>query len=288
MIFVSGAPGNVGTELVRRLSARGEQVSVLVHNPANADRLRSFGADVVCGDLADPASFVDSLAGADRVFVNSSVGPAIRAQMNLIDAAARAGVRHLVKLSWIAASEHSFVRSFGRWHAEVEDHLRASGVSYTILRASTFMQNYLPYVLRPGAQVIHSAAGIGKAGLVDARDVAAVAEACLVEPGHEGVTYEVTGPAALSNAEVAAIISRVTGHDVEAISLSGEELSSRYHRGGWPERWADELVAADEFQAQGLLELVTDVVERVGHKAPTTFEHFVREFTAPLAERRSA
>jgi uncharacterized protein YbjT (DUF2867 family) len=288
MIFVSGAPGNVGTELVRRLSARGEAVRVLVHRSADAERVQFPGIATIEGDLRDPSSFERGVAGADAVFVSSSVGSSIRAQVSLIDAAARTGARRIVKLSWIGASEQSFVRSFGRWHAEVERHLKESGVPYTILRASTFMQNYLPQIWSPATHAIYSAAGSGRVSLVDARDVAAVAVVCLTEPRHEGRTYEVTGPQALSHAETARIIADALGRDVRFVHVGADELVEHYHRAGWPERWAAELVAADEYQAEGFLDIVTDVVQRVGRKRPTTFEEFVRESLASLAEHRSA
>jgi uncharacterized protein YbjT (DUF2867 family) len=278
MILVSGAPGNVGTQLVKLLSARGHRVRVLIRRPESAERLPFSGVETVFGDLTDRDSLERSLAGVDRVFVNSAVGPAILAQKNLIDAAKRAGVGHVVKLSWIGASAHLVAVPFGHWHAEVESYLEASGVAYTTLRASAFMQNHLNYITMPQANTVYGAAGEGKAGLVDARDVAAVAAGVLAEGGHEGKLYEVTGPEALSNAAVAAIISKVTGRHVRSVNVSRDQLADNYLRAGWPDSWAQELVAVHELQAGGRLATVTDVVERVAGKKPTTFEEFAREF----------
>jgi uncharacterized protein YbjT (DUF2867 family) len=277
MILVSGAPGNVGTELVKLLAARGHQVRVLIRRPEAAERLPFSGVETVFGDLTDCDSLERSLAGVDRVFVNSAVGPAILAQTNLVDAAKRAAVDHIVKLSWIGASEHLVALPFGRWHAEVESYLKASGVAYTILRASAFMQNHLSHITTPLANTVYGAAGEGKAGFVDARDVAAVAASVLTESGHEGKLYEVTGPEALSNAAVAAIISKVTGRHVRAVNVSLDQLTDNYVRLGWPDAWAQELVAIQELRAGGHLATVTDVVERVAGKKSTTFEEFVRE-----------
>ena len=277
MIFVSGAPGNVGTELIRLLSARGHQVRALIRRPELAQSLPSSGVETALGDLTDHDSLGHSLAGVDRVFLNSAYGPAILAQKNLVDAAARAAVGHIVKLSWIGASAHLVALPFGRWHAEVESYLKASGVAYTILRASAFMQNHLHYITMPHANNVYDAAGEGKASLVDARDVAAVAAGVLAEGGHEGKLYEVTGPEALSNAAVAAIISKVTGRHVRSVNVSLHQLTDNYLRLGWPDAWAQELVAIQELRAGGHLAAVTDVVERVTGKKPATFEEFVRE-----------
>ena len=97
MILVSGAPGNVGTELVRLLVASGRPARVLLRRPESAQKLALPGVDTAIGDLADRASLERALAGVDRIFVNSAVGPALLDQKNLIDAAKHAGVRHLVK-----------------------------------------------------------------------------------------------------------------------------------------------------------------------------------------------
>lgn len=281
MIFVSGAPGNVGTELVRLLSARGHQVRALIRRPEAAEQLSFAGVETVLGDLADRDSLERSLVGVDRVFVNSAVGQVILAQTNLIDAAGTAGVGHIVKLSWIDASESARAPLFARSHAEVESHLRHSGIAYTIVRATVFMQNHLQLLAGKGKGVIYGASGEGKASLVDARDVAAVAATALTETGHEGQTYMVTGPEALAKADVARIISKVTGRQVRYINVSPEQMAENYHYLGWPYRWADELVAVEDLRVANRLATVTDVVERLTGKKPTSLEEFVREFAAP-------
>jgi hypothetical protein len=111
------------------------------------------------------------------------------------------------------------------------------------------MQNHLSHITTPLANTVYGAAGEGKAGFVDARDVAAVA----------------------------AIISKVTGRHVRAVNVSLDQLTDNYVRLGWPDAWAQELVAIQELRAGGHLATVTDVVERVAGKKSTTFEEFVRE-----------
>lgn len=286
MIYVSGAPGNVGTELVRRLSARGERVRVLVRTPKAAALLSLPGVESVVGDLAEPASLEETLAGVTDVFVNSSVGPAIGAQKHLIDAARRAGASHIVKLSWMGASEEARRLPIARWHAQVERQLKDSGTPYTVLRANTFMQNYLHQITHGGQETIFGSAGEGRCSLVDARDVAAVAAEVLLDQATRGKVYEVTGPEALTAAQVADTISKVTGRHLRYVNLSSEGLAEGYQHAGWPEGWADELVAVGELQAQGYLSAVTDVVERVTGKKPLTFEEFVREFAQPVAAWR--
>jgi len=187
-------------------------------------------------------------------------------------------VRRIVDLSWMGAATDSGSEAIGRWHAEVERHLVECGVAYTILRASAFMQNYVGQITVN--DTIVGTTATGRASLVDARDVAAVAATVLTQQGHEGRTYDVTGPQALSNPEVAAIISRVTGRRVRYVGTTPDLLADGYHRAGLPEWAALDLVAADVYRARGRLAQVTDVVERVGRKKPTTFEAFVHELTA--------
>jgi len=275
MIYVSGAPGNVGTELVRLLSSRGEEVRALINHAGAAEHLAWAGVETVPDDLAEPESFAHTVKGADKVFINSS-RRAISLEKNLIDAAAQAGVRLLVNLSWLGAAQDSFSQTLGQAHAEVEQHLEDCGVPYTILRASAFMQNYLGQI-RVHDRIFGSTAS-GKASLVDARDVAAVAASVLTEEGHEGRLYDVTGPQALSNPQIAAIIARVTGRQVHYVDLNPDLLAESYVRGGLPEWLAFDLVTTDAYRAAGHLAEVTDVVEKVGKKKPTTFEAFVREF----------
>jgi len=291
MIYVSGAPGIVALDLVRRLSRRGEDVRVLVQTAKDIGLSGLPRVEMVVGDLHDAPSFEKTLTGVDGVFVSSTLGPAlrpysnlistavsgIRAQKSLVDAAQRAGVRHVVKLSWMGASEAAPRLLTARWHAEVESHVQGSGVPFTILRANNFMQHYLHSITRANENTLLGAAGGGRCSLVDARDVAAVAAHVLTDDGHERKTYEITGPGALTHAEAAAVIANVTGREIRYIEHSLEELSAIYHYAGWPSRWADELVAAEELQALGLLSAVTDVVERMTGKRPTTFEEFVRK-----------
>jgi uncharacterized protein YbjT (DUF2867 family) len=283
MILVSGAPGNVGTELVHRLAARGEHVRVVLHRTHESPFADLTGVETVSGDLGDSASLAKVVDGADRVFVNSTVGPAILAQNSLIAVARQAGAERIVKLSWIGAAEDSIVR-FARWHAQTEHHLKESGVPFTILRANAFMQNYTRLITQGSERTFHGAAGEGKASLVDARDVAAVAAIVLTESGYEGQTYDVTGSEALSNAEIASIVGQATGREIHYINLSRDEMAEGYDHAGLREAWADELVEADRLRQEGYLAAVSNVVATLTGSSPVTFAAFVRELSAPPAK----
>jgi uncharacterized protein YbjT (DUF2867 family) len=254
-----------------------ERVRVLVRTDAAAEQMRALSAEPALGDLSDDDTLMQSLTGADRVFLNSAMA-AIPAQKNLIDVAKSVGIRHIVKLSWIDTSRRPAAPPFARAHAEVESHLRESGIAYTILRATVFMQNHLQLLAGRGPGIVYGASGEGRASLVDARDVAAVAATVLTEGGHEGQVYEVTGPESLTKADAARIISKATGRQVRYINVSPDQMAENYHQLGWPGHWVDDLVAFDDLRKANRLAVVTDVVERLTGKKPTTFEEFVREF----------
>jgi uncharacterized protein YbjT (DUF2867 family) len=225
------------------------------------------------------------LAGAEQVFLNSaSVPSTIAAQKNLVDAAKRAGARHFVKVSWMGASLDSPI-SYGRAQAESEGYLKECGVPYTILRGSTFMQNFLGQAGSIASQdAFYGAAGEGKVGFVDARDIAAVAAAVLTEPGHEGQVYDVTGPETLSYADVARVISKVAGRPINYVNLTGPQMIEGLKGYGFPEWLAEDFVKTEAYIAAGKTAVVSDVVGRVAKKQPTSFETFAGGFAGMFAK----
>jgi uncharacterized protein YbjT (DUF2867 family) len=189
VILVTTA-GKVGSEAVRLLRERDVPVRVLVRDPAKVTALAEAGAEVAGGDLDVPASIDDAMAGVSTVVL---VSPAVPAQeLNVVASAARAG--HVVKATSNASADSPIARR--RWQAEIEAGLAASGIPHTLLRSNAYMQNVLalaPAIAQTSS--FGSSAGKGRSGLVDARDVAAVAAEIAAAPaGHAGRTYRVTGP----------------------------------------------------------------------------------------------
>ena len=146
MILITGASGNVGTELARILTAEAIPFRAMVRSPEAAQKIDALaGAELVAGDFNDPATIARALTGIDRVFLLTPSSEQAESQQNaLVDGARRAGVRHVVKLSQLAADPGSPVR-FLRYHAAVEQHIEASGLAYTFLRPNLFMQGLLGF-----------------------------------------------------------------------------------------------------------------------------------------------
>jgi uncharacterized protein YbjT (DUF2867 family) len=227
MIVVTGATGTIGRELVRLLAASDEPVRALSRvSPRGEAAGRTEWAQV---DLADRSALAGALAGGSRLFLlTGNSEDMVRLQKNAIRAAVDAGVQMVVKLSALGATDHS--RSvIGLWHFNVERELRGSGLAWTVLRPHSFMQNFLdPLVLERSAGVVRSAAGDGAIPFIDTRDIAAVSARVLREPdGHEGQTYIMTGPEALSYAEATGAIGRAIGRALTHAAESTDEAWAR-------------------------------------------------------------
>jgi uncharacterized protein YbjT (DUF2867 family) len=212
MILIIGAGSRTGRELVRLLRAAGAPVRLLTRSAP--------GPDEVAGNLADPASLDRAMKDVDAVFLLSSAAPGELAwHRNAIEAAARAGVGHLVRSSILGADPGS-PATFIRDHGQADEYLRASGVPFTILRPNFYMHNVTelwPPSLDPQGNY-YAPAGEARISMVDARDVAAVAARVLAgEPA--GQACDVTGPEALSHAEAAAKLAASLGRPVRYVPV---------------------------------------------------------------------
>jgi uncharacterized protein YbjT (DUF2867 family) len=280
MIVVTGATGRIGSELVRRLAQRGEAVRGLARSAGRGEELP--GVEWVAADLAQRDGLVPSFAGAERLFLlTANSEDMVRLQKNAIAAARRGGVRHVVKLSALGASDHS-LSVIGLWHYNVERVLRESGLAWTILRPHHFMDNLLDQrrsIARDG--LVYSASGEGRIPFIDTRDIAAVATVALTESGHEGEVYTLTGPEAPSYREATETLSRVLARPLTYVAETEDEAWVRLRRAGEPVWRIAALLAIAAYQrAGGPTEHVTQTVEELTGRAPQTFEQFARDHAA--------
>jgi uncharacterized protein YbjT (DUF2867 family) len=207
-------------------------------------------------------------------------------QANLIDAAARAGVRHIVHLSATCADEKEPSVSLGG-HGRGERDLEASGVGWTHLRPNSFFQNTLfdaPSIRTENR--FCSCVGDTKFAKVDTRDVGAVAVVCLTADGHQGKTYQVDGPRPLTYAQMADILSDAVGRRIQYVDMGGEEYVEFLRRGGVPDWLAEEffLIYGQGPIRAGGASTATDTVERLTGRAPRTFEAWAREHADAFAQ----
>jgi uncharacterized protein YbjT (DUF2867 family) len=279
-LLITGATGNTGTELTRQLSAKGIPFRALVRSMDNAGPLAALpGAELITGDLGNPDSLAAALKGIDRAFLlTNSSEHAEALQTGFVHAAEQAGVKHIVKLSQLAADIHSPVR-FLRYHAAVEQHIRRSGMAYTFLRPNLFMQGLLGFSgTIAGKGMFFAAIGDARISLVDTRDIAAVAAAALTEEGHEGKTYDITGPDALTHYEMAAQFSSVLGRKVSFVNVTPEEMRQAVIGAGFPLWQADGLIEDYAHYARGEAATVTSDVQLLTGRPPRNFEGFVSDY----------
>jgi uncharacterized protein YbjT (DUF2867 family) len=286
MILVTGASGNVGSELARILTARHVSFRVMVRSPEAARNMPALrGAEIVPGDFNDASSIASALTGIDRAFLLTPSSERAEAQqIGLVEVARRAGVRQIVKLSQWAAASDSPVR-FLRYHAAVEQVLRASALAYTFLRPNLFMQGLLGFrasILSQGK--FFAAAGDARITAIDIRDIAAVAAVSLTEPGHEGRTYDLTGPQALTHSEMAERLSDALGRRVEFVDVPPDAMRGALIGVGLPPWQADGLLEDYAHYRRGEASAVASGVQDVTGQAARSFADFARDY-APAFSR---
>lgn len=233
MILVIGGRSKIGAALITDLLDRGEQVRVLVR-PGEASGTggasrpggASGAAETVTGDLADEGSLVTAMDGVEKVFLLSSPHPdAVRWHHNAIDAARRSRVQLLVRSSILGADRET-PAEFITAHTECDRYLESSGLPYVIVRPNLFLQN-IPESTIPsidGSGTFYADAGQARISMVDTGDVAAVAAVALTEPGHAGAGYDVTGPEALSYADVAAQLTETMGRPISYVDVPDDAV----------------------------------------------------------------
>lgn len=278
MILVTGATGSIGRPLVRRLQETGVAVKALVRDEAKG---RSLGCDLTVGDFDDPGSIAAALEGVDRLFLNGAGAqpldgeqPMIRQQKAAIDAARKAGVDKIVKVSvWHA---HKGGRLAEGAHWEIEQYLRTSGLGWSLLQPSGFMQNFLTGAgsFTTGGNLIGSY-GDAPVSYIDCEDIAACAATLLTKPYGNGETFVLTGPEALTQTQIAEKLSAALGHTVGYVDLPPEELATTLKSQGLPRSFADDVAALLKDVANGSLAATTSTVEDLTGRPARTFDDFL-------------
>jgi len=280
MILVTTA-GKVGSEAVRSLTLREMPVRVLARDPGKAKALADAGAEIAVGDLDAPASIDRAMAGVTAVVL---VSPGVPAQeLNVVASAARAGVGHVVKATSNASADSPIARR--RWQTEIEAGLAASGLAYTLLRSNGYMQNVL--ALAPAIATTSSfgsSAGQGRTGMVDARDVGAVAAGIAASPAaHAGKTYWLTGPDLISYYDVAAVLSKLLGRAITYRELSFEEDRATITRAGVPGQVAEMNAQAFSLIAGGDAEWLSEDVTSLLGRSGRSFEQFATDYASAFS-----
>ena len=284
-ILVTGATGNIGSELVEQLTAQRVPFRAMVRRAKDVEALsQPEGVEAVIGDFNDETTVADALQGIERAFLlTPSTERAETQQQTFVELARRAGVKHIVKQSQWAADADSPVR-FLRYHAAVEEKIQESGLAYTFLRPNLFMQGLLGFrdtIIQQDK--FFAAVGEAKISAVDTRDIAAVAAAALTGEGHTGKIYNLTGPQALSHAEMAEELATALGRPIQFVDVSPEAMHDTLLQVGFPAWQAGGLIEDYAHYARGEAAVVTGDIKVATGRAPRTFEVFARDYASAFA-----
>jgi uncharacterized protein YbjT (DUF2867 family) len=276
-ILVTGPTGNVGSEVFSRLVAKGAPAVAAAFNAEKARKQLGADAAIVPFDFTRPETFAAAFAGAEKMFlvrppdiadVKKDIAPALAA-------AKEAGVKHVVFLSLLGVERNPIVP-----HRAIEKAVRESGMAWTFLRASFFMQNLSTTHrddIRDRSDVFVPA-GKGKTSFIDVRDIADVAVMALTEPGHENKAYPLTGAVALTYDDVAREMTGVLGRPVRYSNPSPRNFGKEMRRRGTPLPFI--LVMNGLYtvcRVGGAAQVTPDAGQLLGRK-PITLQQFVEDY----------
>jgi uncharacterized protein YbjT (DUF2867 family) len=278
MICVTGAGGTVGSEIIKQLESTNTPFRAAYHSHEKADGARERGIDAVTIDYTRTDTLRPAFRGCDTLFL---LGPPVLDQtefeLNAVEAAHSAGVPHIVKLSVLGAAEEAY--SLAHVHRPVEKAIESIGLAWTFLRPNSFMQNLVTYMGETisAESVFYTASGQARVSHVDVRDVASVAVKALSESEHEGKTYTLTGPEALTYDEVAAELSRLLVRTIKHVSLSTSDLKQAMLEDGVPGELADRMLDLDRYLREGHASIVTADIKQVTGRPPKPFGQYAQE-----------
>jgi uncharacterized protein YbjT (DUF2867 family) len=287
MILITGASGNVGSAVLKQAVSAGLSVRAAYQSQDKASQAPA-GVEPVIMDYGKPASVRTALEGVGKAFL---VGPPTRdlpaLEANFVEAVRSTGRRqHIVKLSAMGGKD----AIFPGLHAESEENIRASGLPYTFLRANGFMQNFVNYNAGTinAQNSFYGSQGDGRVSHIDIRDIAGAAVQVLAGSGHEGQIYNLTGPEALSNAEIAQKFSRRLGRKISYVDLPEAELRRALLSAGMPEWSANALLDLMRLYREGKAATVDPAVEKLTGRKARSFDQFIEDYAFAFQARTEA
>ncbi|MEW1954720.1 SDR family oxidoreductase [Terrabacter sp. NPDC080008] len=272
-LAVTGSTGWLGGLVARDLASQGLRQRLLVRDVTRAPQLT--GSTATRCSYADGEAARAALQGVETLFMVSAAENADRLEEHrtFVDAAAAAGVHHVVYVSFFgAAADATF--TLARDHAATEEHIRTSGLDWTFLRDNLYLEFVEQMVGDDG--VIRGPADSGRAAVIAHEDIARVAAVVLREPAaHAGATYDLTGPEALTFADMAQVVSEVTGRDVRFHDETLEEAYASRAAYGAPDWQLDAWVSTYTAVARGELDGVSGDVERLTGRRPVSLREYL-------------
>jgi uncharacterized protein YbjT (DUF2867 family) len=270
----------IGSLLADALVDRGVEFTVMLRPGGSGDRIAGKpGVSSTEGDFDDPESLRRALEGVDRAFLLTNSTERTEAQqIAFVEAAQAQRVGHVVYLSQLASDPQSSVR-FLRYHGAVEAALRNSTVGWTFVRPNLILQAYIPFAPMIAQGALQAPIGDSAVSVVDARDIAAVAAAALTDDGHVGKAYTVTGPAAVTHAEIATELGDAVGRTVRFESIPPDAFLATLTGAGMPEWQAEGLVEDYAHYDRGEASAVSPDVAQVTGTSPRSLRDFAHDYS---------
>ncbi|MBI5492335.1 MAG: SDR family oxidoreductase [Deltaproteobacteria bacterium] len=274
-ILVTGSTGTVGSLLIKELSKK-TPVRAAVHTLSKAEGIKGPNVEIAVLDLKRKDTLDAALKGIERLYLLTPFTPdQAELAKTFIDAAKRSGVRYIVKQSAMGADSEPGI-TLGRLHRQVERYIEDSGIPYAFLRPNSFMQNFINFF---GSSIrsegkIYLPLGQGKVSYIDARDIAATAAEVLTKEGFQGRAIELTGPEALSVADVAGAFSEALGRQVIYVDVTPEAARGGMKAAGMNEWSINALMELHDINKKGYASKVTEQVEEITGRRPLSFRQF--------------
>jgi len=280
MILVTGASGNVGKTVLQEVAKSGAKHRAMYRSAAEAAKAPA-GTETVIADFAKPETLSDALHGVESVYlVCSPIPELVQLESNMIDACVAAGVKHVVQNSALGAGGYD--KSFPSWHRKVEDKLRGTRLTWTILRPNSFHQNvvafFAPTIRTQG--VFYNSMRDAKNSFLDVKDIAVVAARSLAGGAHAGKIYDLNGPEAIDYTELARKISKVAGREVKYVDIPMDAQRKALLEQGMPEWLVSALLDLQQYYLSGKGGETDGLLQKLLGRAPITMVEFLKENAA--------
>jgi NAD(P)H dehydrogenase (quinone) len=291
-IGITGAGGQLGMALVRHALARvpASNVVAITRNPGKLESYSQRGVQVRSGDFSQPSGLPAAFDGVERLVIipTSDLQPGARRQQHIaaIEAAASCGVQHVIYISTVSARPDPQNELFDS-HFATDQALINSGLAWTLLRMSVYMETLLDGVKRAMAAGVYVAVPGAPAAYVVRDDIAAAAAGILATPGHEGITYHATGPVSISQAEIAEIVAKIAGKPVAFEPMTEAQQRANLSAVGLPPNLVNIFAGFQAALRAGAFDLISGDVDRLsGKPAESPAAFFARTLGAAAGSAR--
>jgi uncharacterized protein YbjT (DUF2867 family) len=280
VILITGASGNVGKTVLQAVAKTGAKHRAMYRSAAEAAKAPA-GTETVVADFAKPETLGVALKNVHSVYlVCSPIPELVQLESNVINACVAAGVKHVVQNSALGAGDYD--KSFPSWHRKVEDKLKGTRLSWTILRPNSFHQNVVAFfapTIRTQSAFYNSMRD-AKNSFLDVQDIAAVAAKSLAAGEHAGKIYELNGPEAINYTELAKKVSKVAGREVKYVDIPMDAQKKALLDQGMPEWLTTALLDLQQYYVNGKGGETDGLLQKLLGRAPITMDEFLKENVA--------